>query len=185
MRPTTDPFIVRLLVERAGKPVTEYLCADGTTGPDEEAAVRFRTYTSATMLERDRITRLTHDYAGGLREYLDLEKGCEQARLVVLRQVEAGLWPKGRPTAEGEELLAQNERIATAWATFESIEKDGYETMRSMLDRVIFLATWRVLVVSPPDGWGNLADRPGLDEGVFYAIWHAWIAATEASRAGK
>lgn len=185
MRSTTRLFVVPVLLERRGAPCNEFLYSDGLAGPDEALAVRFRTYTSATMLERNRIEKLTHEYAGGLREFLDLSKGCEAARVAVLRQVERELWPMGRPPVEGEEHDAQEEAFNAAWSGWDSIEKDGYASMRSMIDRVVFLATWTVLVVQPPDGWANLADRPGLDDGTFYAIWNAWLAATEETRAGK
>ncbi len=185
MRDITNPFLVPILADRGGLPSSEYLYVDGTTGSDADKAVRFRSYTSATMLERQRIERYTHEYAGGLREFLDLQKGCEATRLAVVKQASDSLWPDGRPTAAGEELAAQDKALEGAWAALESLEKDGYHTMRAMVDRVVFLATWRVLVVSPPAGWESLADRPGLDEAVFYTIWNAWLAATEAARAGK
>lgn len=185
MRPTTDPFRVTLVLEREGIPVTEFLYPDGATGTDETRAATFRSYTSATMLERERITRLTHEYAGGLRDYLDLESGCEQARVAVLRQVERGLWPGGRPSVEGDALAEQTRMIEAAWLVHASLEKAGYESMRGMLDRLIFLATWRVLVFQGPEEWRNIADRPGLDDGMFYAIWNAWLSATEATRRGK
>ena len=185
MRSILAPFVVPLLIDRNGLPSSEYLYEDGTTGPVLERAVRFRLYASPTPVERERITRLAHDYAGGLREFLDLERGCEQARRATLRQVEVGVWPGGRPSAEGDAYAEQNRILDAAWIACSTIEKDGYVAMRSMLDRLLFMATWAALIVDPPPGWATLADREGLDEGVLYAVWHAFLAATESSRAGK
>lgn len=185
MRTLLDPFVVSIVLDRGGRPSTEFLQPDGAIGPDRAKALRFRLHASPTPVERDRITRLAHEYAGGLREYLDLDNGCEGARRTVLAQVERGLWPKGRPAAEGEAFGEQEEMIKRAWASCNTIEKDGYVTMRGMLDRVLFMATWTTLIVDAPSGWAVLADREGLDEATFYAIWNAWLEASEKTRAGK
>lgn len=186
MRTTTAPFVVPVTVPDAtGLPVERWLAPDLKLVDDVAAAVRFRFYLSPRMQDATRIERATHDLAGGLREFLDLQRGCESARLAALADIEAGIWPTGRPkAATDEERGEQDKRMQAAWASSESLTLDGYRVMRQMLDRLQFLASWPVLIVDAPKGWESIADME-LDTGIFFAVWNAWTKATAAAREGK
>jgi hypothetical protein len=184
MTPPPVSFLVLLPVVSEGLPSPAFLRPDGTPGPKGEA-VRFTFRPSPTPRDRARIDQLVHELAGGLREYLDLTRGIESTRALVLDQVVRSIWPDGRPSVEGGEVATQQDRIEAAWAAHDSVEMDGLRTMQGIVDRLLFMATWSVLIEDPPEGWASIADRSGLDEATFYAIWTAWNTATEGSRRGK
>ena len=62
--------------------------------------------------------------------------------------------------------------------------------MISVRQKYNFMAVWKVQIVEPPAGWDSIADRelhknPTMADAIFYAIWNAWDAATEAVSSEK
>lgn len=183
-RPTVGFVVPIELTGATGKPERRWLAESGEVVESEKDAVRFTCFRSPTMRDRHRIDILVHELAGGLAAYLDLNDGAEKTRRAVVARLERQLWPSGRPKVEGDNYIEQEQALNAAWATDESNEKRGYEEMRGMLDRLLFIATWGVVVVDAPAGWESLADRE-LSIPIFYALWSAYIAALAPGAAGK
>jgi len=151
---------------------------------DESAAMVLHFKRSPTVAEGLRINRLAHELAGGLAEYVGLERGAEAARLAVVAAVTAAEWPDGRPAAKGADEVRQEAALASRWATWSSPDKSCWESMQAMLDRLRFMARWQVLIVDPPDGWAVVADRM-MDESTVAAVWGCFLRAHEDHVRGK
>lgn len=158
-----------------------WLKADGTLGDAAEEAVKFTFWRSPTPAERHRIEVATHEVAGGLRAWVDLEQGIEATQKVFIGALEEELWPEGRPEAEGPEFLTQQDQLAKAWDAAEGELRQGLQIMLQLRDRLRFMASWPVLIRDAPEGWSNIAERDDLDEDLFRSVWLASSAATAAA----
>jgi len=144
----------------------------GATTLDEAAVLVFQ--RSPMPAETFRITALCHDLAGGLPMWVELERAADSARKQARKELEAQVWPEGRPEAEGVALLKQETALSAAWRRGDTPMQRAYESMMDMLERLRFTARWDVLVVDAPPGWRKLSERP-MDEITFHAVWDGWL----------
>lgn len=151
----------------------------GAEGPGDPPWASFATSGSNTPMQRVLVTRACHDLLGP-RAWLDLQRDVESLHQELLRQVDERLWPEGRP----ERLTAeQQEAFAAAWEALRTPEVGLYSLARAQVDRLEFLALWRVVVAAPP-GWEDLAELD-IDEPTLLAIHRAFDAAREGARGKK
>lgn len=158
-----------------------WLKSDGGLTREEADGVRFTFYRSPTPVDRHQIEMAMHELAGGLEKWLDLEAGIESTRQSFIAELEARLWPEGRPEAKEQDLLDQQDQIAREWDATDSDLRRGLAVMLSLRDRLRFLASWPVLVKNPPAGWENIAERDDIDEDLFQAVWNAYADAVNVA----
>jgi hypothetical protein len=180
----TIEFVVTREVVQNGAPIKRWLQADGALG-EEGSAISFQFYASPTPRDRDRIVKAEHEVYG-VKEYVDLLRGIEGARIRLLTLLESEVWPDGeRPKAQGKDLIAQSEQLDEAYRRSTSPEKDHLLELTGRKDKIAFWARWSVLGIDLPPGWEKLEEREGLEDETFYAIWNAFTAALEENELGK
>lgn len=165
--------------------VTHRLRLDRTFGrvggesPGDAPWATFTAATSNTPMQRVMVTRGCHDLLGP-KAWLDLQRDAETLHQALLRQVDALLWPEGRPERLS---TGQAAAFAAAWDALRTPEVGLYSLVRAQVDRIEFLALWRVVVTAPP-GWEDLANLD-IDEPTLLAIHRAFDAAREGAREKK
>lgn len=162
----------------------QWLTAQAEWGAEPEA-ITFKFLRSPTPLERHRMDKLMHEYAGGLSEFLDMVHGINNAEKVILAQMETIVWPEGRPTADADdEMLAQVKLLDEQWKKHGGEAMDGWRILTGLRDRLAFLSLWTVMAVDPAEEWRTLADRE-IPEATFSMIWGAYNAAMSQVNAAK
>lgn len=151
---------------------------------DEMAAAVFTFRRSPTGLDSRKIRDKTHEYAGGLSEFAEVQSAAEGARLLVLDAVEATLWPDGRPDAEGQARTAQLTAIDAAWDAHRSADKTAWVELSDQVEEWRWWARWAVLAEDVPEGWEEIALVP-LEPAIRMVIWNAWMTAHREDTAGK
>lgn len=173
--------------ENGGEPrqETHRLRTDRTFGllgaekPDDSPWLRCLVTTSNTPMQRVLVTRACHDLLGP-KAWLDLQHDAASLHQELLAQVDAQLWPEGRPERMN---TAQAAAFASAWDALRSPAVGLYSLVRAQIDRIEFLALWRVVVAAPP-GWEDLANLD-IDEPTLLSIHRAFDAAREGAREKK
>jgi len=125
----------------------------------EDEAATFELWVSPLAATDVQIEMASHELAGGLDAYLDLEEGSKRAHAAIRAQIVQAIWPKGVPEVETpEEIDAFESSVEAAWAADTSRQKMVLSKMRDMLERINFIAAWPYLVKSVPAGWESLAN---------------------------
>lgn len=155
------PFeaVFPLAFDKAGNP-TQWLAPSGkpTRRLDKALKCSFRLWP--TLPEQSRIEQAVDELAGGVGQSIDLQKGMELTRKLVLEEVEASVWPDGRPDATNDDEAEEQEKlIAAAWRAHSSRHMDALNRMNNLSLRFEVSASWKVLVVDPPEGWEDIAAR--------------------------
>jgi hypothetical protein len=127
--------------------------------------------------------------AGGVEHAVDLQRGIDGTNAVVLTEIENAVWPvdeypEGRPEAvDAKEKKEQEAKVDAAWKEHDSRAVQALWRMNMLSMRLEVGAAWPVLVVNPPDGWSDIAEkdmRPDLREAVVNAYVKARNAEEEA-----
>lgn len=194
------PFTVSLATRKKGEDVERWLDKHGKLVEDKTKTHTFRMYSSPTPVEKVHIQAAGHELFGGLKKWVDLEQGIDNARTALMTQIVDGLWPKvfddekgeetgGRAEATGKDLLAQEKAIEEAWDADDSAHKWAWLEMVQMRQRIEFIAMWEVLQIEPPPELATLNqplhDDADTAERLFLAIWNAHQSATEAIQQEK
>lgn len=189
MRPPPIAFSVplKLVSTATGEALPpRWLGPDGTAVDIEARAVVFSMHRSPTPRDTLRIDQRAHALAGGLRPFLELQRGARSARAATIAALEQELWPQGRPERVDDKQgrAADETKLEAAWRDTDLIEKAGFIEMQAMLDRLEFLARWTSLIVDPPPGWEDIAERE-MPEPQLYAIMYARSEAMAEATLGK
>ena len=188
MRPDPIAFSVplRLVNSSTGEALgPRWLGPTGTPVESEANAVVFQMHRSPTPREGLRIERREHELAGGLRDYLEVQNGAQAAPFALIRLLERELWPAGRPErVDKADEIRDDAALDVAWRASDSLEKQYFAEANGVLERLGFIARWAVLIVSPPAGWEDIADRE-MPEPQLYAIIAAHAAAMAPVQLGK
>lgn len=148
--------------------------------PDERITFTFRVY--GTPASDVLVQMREHEIAGGLKSFLDLMAAVEKYEELVRAQVNEKAWPKGRPEDLSPREITQ--AFDQAYSDHDSSERRALFELRSMSDRISFLAAWPTLIVDPPEGWADLSEKEIPFTAVMW-IRRAWLDATEASTQGN
>lgn len=195
-----DTFVVDCPLRRdQNDNVLSWLHSSGseTTIQSERVVFRFHLWPNgreelATQTRLDAIN-------GGIGNTVDLERGIRQTYQAITTALERRVWPAGRPEVEGEtekrlqlELLAQAFH-AISWLPVQDDDEEGkvllrrrdaYDRMSLLRDQQEMAASWTPLIVSPPPGWEDIAERE-LRTTYRDALTNAFIAARDAAVAAS
>lgn len=130
--------LIRFTVPVALGQSTRWLQPDGTLG-DKEGALECVLAPFPTTDERSRIRRLSHEYAGGVVEWVQTEQAID----VMRRKVQDGFEALGEHEEPGADLIEHNMVLA------ELVE---------VRELVAFQATWEVLWRGGEGPWAKIAD---------------------------
>lgn len=181
-------------LRRNGDTVLSWLGADGKETEDPDKAVRFSFHVFPTGREELAIQVALDEVNGGIGATVDLERGLRNTHAGIVAALERQIWPDGRPEADTEDLRrAQTEQLAMAFALIgtvplEADDEEGallerkraaYDRMAAIRDQQEMAACWATLIVDPPAGWKDVADRE-LRGAYREALVRAFVAARDA-----
>lgn len=116
-----------------------WLHADGTLG-EEEGALVCVLLPFPTIKERAEIRRLSHEYAGGVRAWVETEQAIEAMR----QRVQEGLSAVPEGEDPPDDLVRHNMVLAE---------------LLEVRELIAFQATWEVLWRGGAAAWASIADR--------------------------
>jgi hypothetical protein len=164
----------------------KWLAATGQIVDSPEDAVRFTVRTSLSPRVELQVEMDQHELVGGLEAYLDLEEGITRTYSKLRAELEARVWGDTPPEDLDEEGQKQaDELIEQAYRDDSSTTKLGLERMQQIRERVQFMAAWPHIVVDPPAGWEDLANREGLPTTIVDWIHRANNRAVDEVTQGK
>lgn len=151
---------------------TGWLGRDGRKVDKLEDAVKFEFLLWPNGREEIQIQLRLDDLNGGIGQTVDLEQGIRNTHTAITKALEARLWPAGRPeTTTQEEAREQAKLLAGAFGAIgvvpsedeelKKLEKKrlAYDRMSELRDQQEMAASWPVLIVDPPPGWEDIAER--------------------------
>lgn len=188
-------FLVPLERARGAAREEGWLGRAGAFAVVAEDALRFELRSSRTQAERMRARMRAHEIAGGLAPYRMLEAAVDSLREAVRQQVEASIWPDGRPAANTDaEAKAHAKAFTAAWMAHQSDDHEHYALLQHQLDAVTFAAEWREVFVGARCGdddvsttWQAIDEvaESVCSEAMFLAIQQTYYAALGAQDAGN
>lgn len=167
-------------------PATKWIAANGRATDEEAEAIRFEFKGTRTLRDDLKIEVRLDEINGGIGETVDLELAVHDLREHLDRVILAELWPEGRPPAKDDAERQAQELLINVQADGEQFRKDRtvLNRMTALRDRQRVAAGWPTLIVDPPRGWEDLAEKE-LPHGYAEAIARAYLRAFEEHAAGK
>jgi len=156
-----------------------WLLPDGSYGPEEHDAARFKFRASPTGVDQRRIESAIQDFcaevdstADKLGAWQDRHMAMEKARLAAWNRLSKILKVEATPKKEGESdddhKKRKDELIVDAWS--ESKDPDFLKSrarwnyFRDMLDEFELWAKWKVMQADVPLGWELIQNRADYTE---------------------
>lgn len=176
---------IEFVVMRGTGAETEWLtpARTWTRAQDEALTLRFAVPTNRDMVA---ITQRAHEYAGGLRQWLDLQTAIAALYDERTATYSRGIWGASRPVATtAAEAAEQQALLDAAFAADLSTNAEGLRTMQELAGRIWFMASWPSLVRSPPPGWESIADQPDDPPGIADVIRWTYSGAVAKAVAGN
>jgi hypothetical protein len=125
------------------------------------------------------------DVSGGIDQTVDLEQGIDLLRARLSAKYEQAVWPDGRPkAATPTEREQQEELINLQYILDSSTDRSALKRMERLREAHRVCAEWGVLIVHPPEGWADLANRP-LRKGFAEAIVEVYTTAKYAEHVAR
>jgi hypothetical protein len=185
-------FEITVPVRWKDKKPTHWLTANLKETKRKAQALTFKFHLWPNMREQGLIDFRYDQLSGGIESTLDLQRGLAGMQQVVREELIQKIWPPtehpdGPPEpANEEEARVQDERIQELWSDHTSKAMDALARMSMLAARLETAAGWRILIVDPPEGWEDIAEKdmpPMRREAVLNAYMRARDEAQEA--AGK
>ena len=176
---------IEVVVSRGEGAETEWLTPARTWSRSQDEALTLR-FAPATNRDTVAITQLAHEYAGGLRRWLDLQTAIDSLFEERTAAYARAIWGAERPVPKTpEEAAEQVALMDAAFAADTSTNAAGLRTMQELSGRIWFMASWPSLVRRPPPGWESIADQPDDPPGIADVIRWAYTAALAKAAAGN
>jgi hypothetical protein len=195
-----ETFVVDVPLRRTGPDIVSWLDLRGKETEERDGRAQFTFHLWPTGREEMAIQVRLDDINGGIGQTVDLERGLRNTHAGIVAALERQIWPEGRPETEDPvEKKAHTEKLAIAYALIgmgaadddeeaKVLERrrNAYDRMASLRDQQEMAAAWSVLIVDPPDGWKDIAERE-LRSSYREALTSAFVAARDAkaNEAGK